>query len=87
MVCAFGKLDRFDQPADMTPDIIDGALLCAAHPMFDLGEGLFYRIAAAFCLPILFMMTMSPNLHQLLREVSAKALAIDWSIKNTGAVN
>ncbi len=41
---AFGGLDGFDQPADMTPCVFDGALLCISHPMLDLGKGLFDRI-------------------------------------------
>lgn len=41
---AFGGLDGVDQPADMTPCVVDGALLCISHPMFNLGEGLFDRI-------------------------------------------
>lgn len=44
IVLAFGELNGFDQPADMTPYVVDGALLCISHPVFNLGEGLFDRI-------------------------------------------
>ena len=44
IVGAFVWLDCFDQSADVLPCVLDGSLLRVAHPVFDLGKGLFDRI-------------------------------------------
>lgn len=44
VVCAFARLDVPDELADVSPSVLNGALLILPHPVFDLGEGLFDRI-------------------------------------------
>src|ERR1700743_3667909 len=44
VVAAFVGLDGCDEAADMAANVVDGALLGGAHPVLDLGEGLFDRI-------------------------------------------
>jgi len=44
VVVAFCWLDSSDEGSDMPPNVFDGTLLGEAHPMLDLGEGLFDRI-------------------------------------------
>ena len=44
VVAAFVRLDGCDEIADMAAYIVDAALLGGAHPVLDLGEGLFDRV-------------------------------------------
>ena len=41
---AFVRFDGFDEVTDVSPRIIERSLLGLAHPMLDLGEGLFNRV-------------------------------------------
>jgi hypothetical protein len=41
---AFAGIDGSGEGADVSPGILDSALLSGAHPMLDLGEGLLDRI-------------------------------------------
>jgi len=36
--------DRVDEAPEVAPGIFDRTLLGVAHPVFDLGEGLFDRV-------------------------------------------
>ena len=40
----FGGLDCGNETTDVSPRVVDGALLGEAHPVLDLGEGLLDRV-------------------------------------------
>ena len=44
VVAAFARLESSDEFTNVLPSVLDSALLCDAHPVFDLGEGLLDRI-------------------------------------------
>lgn len=44
VVATFGGLDCGNEATDVSPRVVDGALLGEAHPVLDLGEGLLDRV-------------------------------------------
>ena len=44
VVAAFAWADNVDQRADLSPSLFDGAWLCGAHEVLELGEELLDRV-------------------------------------------
>jgi len=44
VVAALARLDGGDETADVSPSVVQDALLRGSHPMLELGEGLLDRI-------------------------------------------